>query len=63
MKTPAALNSVAPSLRTAALSHAGIAPLRRRSLVAALSAALNLFPPSPFQTLVRRAAGKMALDI
>ena len=47
-----------PSHRNAALGHARIARLRRRSLVAALRAASNPFPPSPFQICVRRAAGK-----
>src|SRR5262249_1213386 len=46
-----------PSLRTAALGHAGIARLRRRSL-AALRAASSPFPPSPFRIQVTREAGK-----
>ena len=47
-----------PSPRTASLGHAGIALLRRRSLVAALRSASSPFPPSPFQIWTRRAAGK-----
>ncbi len=47
-----------PSHGNAALGHAGIAGLRRRSLVAALRAASSPFPPSPFRICVRRAAGK-----
>lgn len=46
---PARLNFVVPVLWTAALGHAGIARLRRRALVAALRAASDPFPPSPFQ--------------
>jgi hypothetical protein len=47
-----------PSHGNAALGHAGIARLRRRSLVAALRAASSHFPPSPFQIWVRRAAAE-----
>ncbi len=47
-----------PSHGNAALGHAGIAGLRRRSLVAALRAASSPFPPSPFHIWVRRAAAE-----
>jgi hypothetical protein len=47
-----------PSHDNAAVGHAGIAWLRRRSLVAALRAASNLFPPSPFQIGVKRTAAE-----
>ena len=47
-----------PSHGNAALGHAGIARLRRRSLVAALRAASSPFPPSPFQIWVRRGAAE-----
>jgi hypothetical protein len=47
-----------PSHGNAVLGHAGIARLRRRSFVAALRAASSLFPLSPFQIWVRRAAAE-----
>ena len=47
-----------PSHGNAAVGHAGIAGLRRRSLMAALRAASSPFPPSPFHIWVRRAAAE-----